>query len=181
VVESGALLKRCTSKGYRGFESLPHRCFSDPIRTNPEAYWRPAYFFEGEAWRIFTNHRERKNPFSVCSQRRLYRQRLRPKAIREKSFLPQRAFACRIATKFPTRTIASYSSRSSGVSSPSLHLSAYSSILPCISVSARRRSSDSALCRSRHCPTAASTRSKAICAESTGIIRRIGSLAFRSS
>jgi hypothetical protein len=25
---SGALLKRCTSKGYRGFESLPHRCFS---------------------------------------------------------------------------------------------------------------------------------------------------------
>ena len=26
--------------------------------------------------------------FSVCSQRRLYRQRLRPKAIREKSFLP---------------------------------------------------------------------------------------------
>jgi hypothetical protein len=53
-----ALLKRCTSKGYRGFESLPHRCFSDPIRTNPEAYWRAAYFFEGEAWRIFTNHRE---------------------------------------------------------------------------------------------------------------------------
>jgi hypothetical protein len=27
VVESGALLKRCTSKGYRGFESLPHRWF----------------------------------------------------------------------------------------------------------------------------------------------------------
>jgi pullulanase/glycogen debranching enzyme len=37
VVESGALLKRCTSKGYRGFESLPHRCFSleDP---DPRAY-----------------------------------------------------------------------------------------------------------------------------------------------
>jgi hypothetical protein len=28
VVESGALLKRCTPKGYPGFESLPHRCFS---------------------------------------------------------------------------------------------------------------------------------------------------------
>jgi hypothetical protein len=27
VVESGALLKRCTPKGYPGFESLPHRCF----------------------------------------------------------------------------------------------------------------------------------------------------------
>jgi hypothetical protein len=26
VVESSALLKRRTSKGYRGFESLPHRC-----------------------------------------------------------------------------------------------------------------------------------------------------------
>src|SRR5580704_11333387 len=25
---SSALLKRCTSKGYRGFESLPHRSFS---------------------------------------------------------------------------------------------------------------------------------------------------------
>jgi len=51
-----------------------------------------------------------------------------------------------MATKFPTRIIASYSARSSGVSLPSLHLSASSSILPCISVSARRRSSDSALC-----------------------------------
>ena len=28
MVESGALLKRCTSKGYRGFESLPHRAFN---------------------------------------------------------------------------------------------------------------------------------------------------------
>jgi hypothetical protein len=27
VVESGALLKRCTPKGYRGFESRPHRGF----------------------------------------------------------------------------------------------------------------------------------------------------------
>jgi hypothetical protein len=27
VVESGALLKRCTPKGYPGFESLPHRFF----------------------------------------------------------------------------------------------------------------------------------------------------------
>jgi hypothetical protein len=27
VVESSALLKRRTSKGYRGFESLPHRFF----------------------------------------------------------------------------------------------------------------------------------------------------------
>jgi hypothetical protein len=35
VVESGALLKRCTSKGYRGFESLPHRCF--PWGTSAEA------------------------------------------------------------------------------------------------------------------------------------------------
>ena len=63
----------------------------------------------------------------------------------------------------------------------SVHLSASSSILPCISMSARKRSSDSALWRSRHCPTAARTRSKAVCAESAGIIRRIRSLAFRSS
>jgi hypothetical protein len=42
----------------------------------------------------------------------------------------RRAFACRMATKFPTRIIASYSSRSSGVSLPSVHLSASSSILP---------------------------------------------------
>jgi hypothetical protein len=28
VVESGALLKRCTPKGYPGFESLPHRLAS---------------------------------------------------------------------------------------------------------------------------------------------------------
>jgi hypothetical protein len=52
----------------------------------------------------------------------------------------RRAFACRMATKFPTRIIASYSSRSSGVKLPSVHLPASSSILPCISVSARRRS-----------------------------------------
>jgi hypothetical protein len=45
-----------------------------------------------------------------------------------------------------------------GFSLPSVHLPPSSSILPCISVSAHRRSSDSALCRSRHCPTAASTK-----------------------
>jgi hypothetical protein len=28
VVESSALLKRRSPKGYRGFESLPHRCFT---------------------------------------------------------------------------------------------------------------------------------------------------------
>jgi hypothetical protein len=33
VVESGALLKRCTSKGYRGFESLPHRWQSDSVKS----------------------------------------------------------------------------------------------------------------------------------------------------
>src|ERR1700736_5634081 len=38
----------------------------------------------------------------------------------------RRAFACRMTTKFPTRIIASYSSRSSGVSLPSGHLSASS-------------------------------------------------------
>jgi hypothetical protein len=42
-----------------------------------------------------------------------------------------------MAPKFPTRIIASYSSRSSGVSLSSVLLSASSSILPCISVSAR--------------------------------------------
>ena len=30
MVESNALLKRRTPKGYRGFESLPHRAFSIP-------------------------------------------------------------------------------------------------------------------------------------------------------
>jgi hypothetical protein len=35
---------------------------SDPIRTDSVAYQMEAYFFDGEAWRIFTNHRERKNP-----------------------------------------------------------------------------------------------------------------------
>jgi hypothetical protein len=35
VVESGALLKRCTPKGYPGFESLPHRCFDPERLTEP--------------------------------------------------------------------------------------------------------------------------------------------------
>src|SRR5581483_1007005 len=39
-----------------------------------------------------------------------------------------RAFACRMARKLPKRTAVSYSSRSSGVSRPSLHLSASSSM-----------------------------------------------------
>jgi hypothetical protein len=38
---------------------------------------------------------------------------------------------CRMATKFPTRINASYSSRSSSVSLPSVHLSASSSIRAC--------------------------------------------------
>ena len=50
-----------------------------------------------------------------------------------------------MATKFPTRINASYSSRSSGVIVPSVDLSARSSIRPCVSLSARRRSSAEAL------------------------------------
>jgi hypothetical protein len=35
VVESSALLKRRSPKGYRGFESLPHRVFQRRKRENP--------------------------------------------------------------------------------------------------------------------------------------------------
>ncbi len=77
----------------------------------------------------------------------------------------QRAFACRIATKSPTRTRASYSSRSSGVSIPSVDLSASSSIRSCICWSARTWINASTLCRSRRSATAPRTRSKTMCGE----------------
>ncbi len=35
---------------------------SELFHTAPEAYQRSAYFFEGEAWRILTNRKERRNP-----------------------------------------------------------------------------------------------------------------------
>ncbi len=37
MVESSALLKRRTSKGYRGFESLPHRQFNSANYPCPSA------------------------------------------------------------------------------------------------------------------------------------------------
>jgi hypothetical protein len=62
VVESGALLKRCTPKGYPGFESLPHRWFR-PNPHNSGDLPEGGLLFDGEAWRILTNQKERKAPF----------------------------------------------------------------------------------------------------------------------
>ena len=40
MVESSALLKRRTSKGYRGFESLPHRGSSEVREIKKRAHFR---------------------------------------------------------------------------------------------------------------------------------------------
>jgi hypothetical protein len=47
VVESSALLKRRTPKGYRGFESLPHRQLSGP-RITERSFW-PCSFEPGDS------------------------------------------------------------------------------------------------------------------------------------
>jgi hypothetical protein len=57
VVESSALLKRRTPKGYRGFESLPHRASSSGKKRVPDGIVRAAYtaaylaFWSGRGWR----------------------------------------------------------------------------------------------------------------------------------
>ena len=88
----------------------------------------------------------------------------------------RRALAWRIETKLPTLTKLSYSSRSSGESEPSVHLSASASIRPCISASARSRSKASALSRSRHSPTAPGMRSKTALDELVATSRKDRSL-----
>ena len=53
MVESSALLKRRSPKGYRGFESLPHRFSRRNLRERPVVFNRAieVLSFQCENWR----------------------------------------------------------------------------------------------------------------------------------
>ena len=72
----------------------------------------------------------------------------------------RRALACRIAMRLPTVTKRSYSARSRGVNSPSLHLRASSSTRACVLASAFRRTSLRAASTFRLLVTGAKRRSR---------------------